>query len=569
MEAFKAESILLCFKWRQTIMGKWLRPILIMIAIAFLSAVSYGHAPIIGRIPDLWIGDWEDNQGSAVDLNFFRFTNAFNFDQYISKAPDDEDQSTTNVRWSFLAETPDLITINDKLSLSDPSEALMPELSGKELTNYPNNNPFPRSTSQATCRDIKDSPTILSSPYPTPISGFELNSIITIYASNGIEVSSRQILVRANLIDGKDELVGAHVIYEDVSPGGDWTKVFPDGMFINAFDGAFYIATQLTSGGSIGASGDATLRKVWGWWHAPATATTYVANQVYRAKYIIRTTQADQKKVPNIRMLMQCSDKSGGKIAFFGGNRLGRGPSAPTPVPRVYNVYFGPPDVSSLIPEVQYVTLSWELIDYSTNEDGTNYLDGVIIERFPTPEKSDGTLVKTFQRGAGFAGWTTFKLTEAPPGTPFYGDVTFAGPNASGISIQTPGPVEASGHVNWGQWSIGSTSGVTFQASKLYRTVYTLSADRQNLGKVRLMNNNVGGSWSAELDADSYAYIAQMPTPAGREYSVWFESMPILYSGADVSKNTMTFLFDVTDGRADQSGTTVLSKVELYSYDIP
>jgi len=548
-------------------MRQWLSPVLTMIAIALLSTVSYGYPPIIKSIPDIWIGDWEDNQGSAVDLNFFRFTNAFNFDQYISKAPDDEDQSTTNVRWSFLAETPDLITINDKLSLSDPSEALMPELSGKELTDYPNNNPVPRSTSQATFRDIKDSPTILSPPYPTPISGFELNAVITIYASNGIEVSSREILVRANLIDGKDELVGAHVIYEDMSPSGDWTKVFPDGVFINAFDGAFYIATQLTSGGSIGASGHAT-RSVWSYWKSPTTATTYVANQVYRAKYTIRTTQTDKNKMPNMRMLLHCTDGSG-NYAFAGGNRLGKGPSAPTPTARSYSVYFGPPDVSSLIPEVQYVTLSWELLDFASDEDGTNYLDGVIIERFPTPEKSDGTFVKTFQGAAGFAGWTSFKLTENPPGTPFYGDVTLAGPNAAGVSIQTPGPVDASGHVNWGEWSIWYSSSVTYEANKLYRCVYTLSSNNQSIGRVRVMNNNVGGSWSAELDADSYAYTAQMPTPTGREYSVWFESMPTLYSVYDASNNGMTFLFGITDGRADQSGITVLSKVEVYTYDIP
>ncbi|MCX7000986.1 MAG: hypothetical protein NT106_11950, partial [Candidatus Sumerlaeota bacterium] len=130
-------------------------------------------------------------------------------------------------------------------------------------------------------------------------------------------------------------------------------------------------------------------------------------------------------------------------------------------------------------------------------------------------------------------------------------------------------PVDASGHVNWGEWSIWYSSGVTYEANKLYRCVYTLSSNNQSIGRVRVMNNNVGGSWSAELDADSYAYTAQMPTPTGREYSVWFESMPILYSGADVANNGMNFYFDVSDGRADQSGTTVLSKIEVYTYDIP
>jgi hypothetical protein len=225
-------------------------------------------------------------------------------------------------------------------------------------------------------------------------------------------------------------------------------------------------------------------------------------------------------------------------------------------------------DVSSLIPAIQNVTFSWELIDFATDEEGTNYLDSVELQRFATFAKSAGTSVATFQGASGFAGWTSYKLTENPPGTPFYGDVIFAGTgSAGGISIQTP--TTAGANVNWGQWCTNA-SGVTFQASKLYRTVYTLSADRQNLGKVRLINNNVGGSWSAELDADSYAFTAQMPTTgAGKEYDVWQESMPTLYSGADVANNGMTFLFDVTDGNGTQYGTTVLSKVEVFSYSIP
>jgi len=360
------------------------------------------------------------------------------------------------------------------------------------------------------------------------------------------------------------------VVYTDTAPSADWTKLYTtDDLFINAFDGVFYIATQTTLGGSVGASGHAT-KSVWSYWNAPATAAPYVANQVYRAKYTMHTTQTDKNKVPNIRMLIQCTDSTAShNYAFAGGNRLGKGPSAPTIAPKVYSVYFGPMDVSTLIPAIQNVTLSWELIDFATDEDGTNYLDSVVVERFATPAKSAGTPVATFLASSGgFAGWTSFKLTQVS-GNPFYGDVTFVGPNTNGVSIQTPADVDASGHVNWGQWSPIS-SGVTFAASKLYRTVYTLSADRQNLGKVRLINNNVGGSWSAELDADSYAYTAQMPTTgAGKEYDVWQESMPTLYSGADAAKNAMTFLFDVTDGNAAQYGTTVLSKVEVLSYSIP
>ena len=557
-------------------MRKWLSPILIIIAIALLSDASHGYAyaPLIKDIPEIWIGDSEDNVGQPVDLNFFRFTDAFNFDQYVFHDPHDDDQSTTNVRWSFLADSANLVTINGIETLSDATEALNPELVGKELTSYPNNNtPHDlRATSYATFRDIHDSPTTSEPPYPSPTSGSELNTIITIFASNGTKYSSKQVLVRANLINGVD-IKPSPPWPEPTPPAEDWTKLYPtDGMFINAFDGSFYIATQLTFGGSIGASGDAT-RSVWSYWKSPTTEATYVANQVYRAKYTIRTTQTNQNNVPNMRMLLYCTDSSG-NYAFAGGNRLGKGPNAPTTVPYNYNIYFCPNDVSSLIPEIKYVNLSWELIDFALDEEGTNYLDDVWVERFTTPDKSEGTAVTSFQGASGFANWTSFKLTQVGTAS-FYGDVTFAGGGTNTfISIQTPGPVEANGHVNWGQWSIGSTSGVTFTAGKLYRTVYTLSAipaagATQGLGKVRLINNTIGGQWSAEIDIDTYTYTAQQPSPTGTEYSVWQESPAILYSGADADKNVMTFLFDVSDGQANQGGTTVMSKVEVYTYDIP
>jgi len=555
-------------------MKKGLILTLATVAVALLCTVSYGYAPLIKDIPQVWIG----NDGNAdipetvsPDLYFFRYTNAFNFDQYVYHNPLDEDQSTTNVRWSFLADSADLVTINGIETLSDASEALKPEDVGKELTSYPNNDTPPRATSFATFRDILDSPTTSEPPYPAPTSGSELNTIITIFASNGTKASSKEVVVRANLIDGIDKLSSVvESVWTDAAPSADWSKLYPtDGQFINAFDGSFYIATQLTSGGSIGASGHAT-NSVWSYWNAPATAATYVANQVYRAKYTIHTTQTNQNNVPNMRMLLSCTD--GTSAAFAGGSRIGKGPSAPTSTPQVYDVYFGPRDLSTLLPAIQYVTLSWELIDFATDENGTNYLDSVELQRFPTPDKVAGTSIKTFQGASGFAGWTSYKLTQVG-GVTFYGDVTFGGGGtASNVSIQTPGPVDPSGHINWGQWSCGSLatpSGVTFEANKLYRTVYTLSANSQSLGKVRLINNTIGGQWSAELDADSNAFTAQMPTPGGLDYDVWQESMPTLYSGGDAAFNGMTFLFDVSDGRADQSGTTVLSKVEVLSYDIP
>lgn len=78
------------------------------ILFCFLGCMEiYSYAPIIGNIPDVWIGDAEDNVGQTIDLNFFRLTGAdldFYFEAYVERYPEDEDQSTSNVRWSYYTE---------------------------------------------------------------------------------------------------------------------------------------------------------------------------------------------------------------------------------------------------------------------------------------------------------------------------------------------------------------------------------------------------------------------------------------------------------------------------------
>jgi hypothetical protein len=57
-------------------------------ALAISASVSFGYAPTIRPLPDITIGDMEDNL-STQDRNFFVFTNAFRFDDYA------QDQDTT------------------------------------------------------------------------------------------------------------------------------------------------------------------------------------------------------------------------------------------------------------------------------------------------------------------------------------------------------------------------------------------------------------------------------------------------------------------------------------------
>ncbi|HQN02246.1 MAG TPA: hypothetical protein PLL36_14290, partial [Candidatus Hydrogenedentes bacterium] len=156
-----------------------------------------------------------------------------------------------------------------------------------------------------------------------------------------------------------------------------------------------------------------------------------------------------------------------------------------------------------------------------------------------------------------------------------FGNATL-GSNTTGLWIETPGPTAGPGRtVDYAFWQLtAASSGLVYAEDKLYRSVWTVSvpdaAAENTCARVRMIMSNLANNWGAEFVADPGAgYREQMPKVGGTEYSVWQETLPLLYSGTDAALNKMGLLFDVADGREDQSGRISLEKVELYYYDIP
>jgi hypothetical protein len=345
----------------------------------------------------------------------------------------------------------------------------------------------------------------------------------------------------------------------------DWTKISKDddGTLIPSLDFIFYVARHLKDFCAIGVSGDPT-KNVYGGWESPHDQIPYVPNNIYRIKYTVRTTQRDKNHVPNLRLLAETiiDDKS---MTVAGGNRIGKGIFAPDANGETYSVYFAPPDQTSTFPAVTNIRIKFEVIDFDMNEDGINYMDMVLVERFPIPEKAEGTLIKTINSPEDFSDWVTQTL-------PSVGEATL-GSDAKGLFISTPGSLDPSGLV-YGMWSLPpADSPISFEPNRLYRAVYNLSAptleDHMNMGMVRLYTHNLGGNWSSELHLNPGVVQNHMPTVEGSEYNVFFESMPALYTGEEADKNKFGFMFDVADGSSLQEGTVYLEKVELYYYDLP
>jgi len=77
-------------------MKKGLITTLLAVAASFSGiSSSYAAAPVIGTLPDIRIGDAEDN--ALTDNNFFVFTNAFRLDSFVS----DADTTVSTLKWSF------------------------------------------------------------------------------------------------------------------------------------------------------------------------------------------------------------------------------------------------------------------------------------------------------------------------------------------------------------------------------------------------------------------------------------------------------------------------------------
>ena len=354
-----------------------------------------------------------------------------------------------------------------------------------------------------------------------------------------------------------------------------WKKLsdMDDGTTYPAIENIFYVAEHLTDGCSIGASGD-PVRNVYGALESPVDpiipermdrpVVPYVPGSMYRIKYTIRTTQPDRNRVPNVRLLTETVADTD-MMTVAGGNRVGKGIFAPTEIGEDYNVYFTPPDQTATSPTVAFLRIKFEVIDFDEVEDGINFMDSVMIERLPIPTKGEGTLIATYDTDVDFSTWVTQLL-----GYPF-GDATF-GSDAEGLFITTPGALRQTAP-DYGMWSLPpAVSPLSFEEGKLYRAVFRILAptqeDHDSMGRVRVFIHNLAGNWSSELNLVPDVLRDHMPTTAGNEYDLFFETMPALYTGADADLNRFGLMFDLADGTNSQVGTAYLDKVDVYTYDL-
>lgn len=297
----------------------------------------------------------------------------------------------------------------------------------------------------------------------------------------------------------------------------------------------------------------------YGSWTSPASDVSYVAGSLYRVIYTIHTTQSDQSKVPNCRLYTEFL-KSGNMLVATG-IRVGKGIFAPDGDGEEYSVLADPIDLSSA--GVDTLRFKFEVIDFSVEESGTNYMDRLEIQRLDESSiVAAGSAESSFSAPFG-TGWSSLVLHDILPA---FGDAT-VGSDSTGLYINTPGPYTTDA-INYGSWSLGSgSSGVSFDSGKMYWAKYAVrkGGASDNVGKIRMFNLNESGDWNALLELEPAFESAHMPSTGGKEYTLWFTTMPDLYTGGDSGNNRMSFNFDVSDGSDTQSGSAYLTDIDLYS----
>ncbi len=345
------------------------------------------------------------------------------------------------------------------------------------------------------------------------------------------------------------------------NPASNWQKTAPaDGTQLDYVGVPYYIATRSTSCSSIVIEDDGTAgRNLFGSWESPHSDIAYVANNVYRARFRIRTSQSDTSKVPKIRLFF-------GSVIYiaFGSQQINAGVNAPMTGAKDYWAYYYPPVVTGA--SDTGFKLAFDLVDFTDNQSGNLYLDEIQVQRFEAPAKGSGTSVIAFNASQLNSTWTY----SAPGGA--YGPITH-GTSGTGLYLESSATVQGSGGIDYGMWTYAAGgSSDTWVANKLYRVTFTLqvpdAATQQTVAKLRLLFNNNAYDWIAlnQFSNAGGAFYNHMPSASGTEYSIFCQTPDILY-GDDNDK--IGYMFDMADGSPTEEGRCYLTSVEVEYYDIP
>lgn len=335
-------------------MRKSLSLIATVLAFAVIGSAVFAYAPVIKPLPDVYIGDMEDNVGTA-DLNLFRFSDAFDLDTYV----EDGDTTIGELAWSFDGLAPIDLEINGLTQLADPSDAANAAALGKDIR-HP--------------ADAQFQPGNLVDFLITDSDPASFNEVVTFFVSDGLFVDSEQILVVAN--DGG---------YDYISASDPWALERSDD-FEGTNDGWGFIGLSGTTapdffapagssydGSKLGVTGFDTGTNRFSFWFGPTVS--YQASKLYKFAWSVSTSQANQDNVPTVRLRVNAA--SFANTMALGSDGV-TNPNAPTATAKTYNQYVMPVAAEDLRP-------SFDVYDFNTADAGNVYLEQLDVYTADVP----------------------------------------------------------------------------------------------------------------------------------------------------------------------------------------
>ena len=505
-------------------MLKNLRITFTVVVILLCCGFIFAQGPIMKPLPDVLIGDREDNIG-PVDLNMFRFSDAFDLDDYADYP--EEEPPISDLIWSFKeSDAIDRVEVNGITQLLNPADALHADLLGKDIRHAA----APFDDSLVDFWDLLDSPRGSGPPFQggDPLYEAQLSEVVTFYVSDGFFVDSNQCLVQA-VTDGFDTLSAPpdwiHWRTDDFEFNTNEWVFLP--VSANAPDKQFQPAFSGYNGSAISISTDDTTNR-FSFWYGPA-ADIYTGD-LYRFTWTLTTDQTNQDLVPTARLRVGNGEWS--HEMEIGSSGISN-PNAPTSLEKDYRQYIVLPLGAFALPAP-----SFDVYDFTTPGDmGTVRLEELNIDSWYIP--SDTWTADTVP---AFGNW-------APVNGPgVYNNIT----TGTTGGLQLGSTIANSFH--FGFW--GTLSGaVKFQPTDMmYRAVFTISSsDTQNPWcMVRV------GSQDYQVACRMTAYTPVQPDSDGNEYALYFrqhEIVPTL-DGFDL-------FFELGDFEANKGGTLTLTNVKV------
>lgn len=487
-------------------------------------APAFAAAPVMSNLPDIAIGDMED----GADNNLFVYSDAFNFDDYVT----DADTASNQLLWSFAEFDGGLdaaqYTINGVGPINVGDQEIADEqLAGNPKAAAPGANQINASSSSATFRDIILSPGTGSGPFADP-------------SPADADTAAQGKAIRYYVADPEGNVAFKDAFISTVDNGFDmlteaegWTEIFRDNDFSDEgwepSAGPSPAVTWTKEPGklNIHVQAQAATSRYAGWKHTSLVNYDDVgAGKYLHGKFYIYASNSiflpgsdvptPINQIPGFRLRLSNEDAQQTAVHFEYGQTGVSGPAhepryalfnneaaefyslflRPTDRadrPSLYKVDFDPVDV----PAAAGTNIGALFESYTQNDpaDGTLTLAEVVLGTYDELSDAEGDLVFEYDRSLGLAGGVGGAKTMT--GGPFNAEnnfepgrlraLQFQGQDAStyashtdqganGIFMTTAGTPDNWFGIDIMNLEVSDVNRVRIEQGKLYRARYYATA---------------------------------------------------------------------------------------------